>query len=87
MVALQTTEIVVPGSIPASLTQQKALRTGRVTVCTMKPWDKEGNLPSGNNNKYPKKTYFQLLKDLRGLEAGSLCCIKFLQACLGYCGW
>ena len=45
MVALQTTETVVPGSIPASLTQQKALRTGRVTVYAVKSQGGEGNLP------------------------------------------
>ena len=42
---LQTSEAVVPGSNPASLTVAKTLRTGRVTVYTVKSRGREGNLP------------------------------------------
>ena len=38
-------EAVVPGSNPASLTVAKTLRTGRVTVFTVKSRGREGNLP------------------------------------------
>ena len=44
-VALHTTETVVPGSNPASLTVGKTLRTGRVTVYTVKSLGRKRNLP------------------------------------------
>ena len=45
LVALQTTEAAVPGSNPASLTVEKTLRTGRVTVYSVKSQGGEGDLP------------------------------------------
>ena len=35
LMALQTAEAIVPGSNPSSLTVEKTLRTGRVTVCVV----------------------------------------------------
>ena len=41
----QTTEAVVPGSNPRHISQWKTLRTGRVTVYTVKSRGRDGDLP------------------------------------------
>ena len=56
LAALQTTEAVVSGSNPTSLTVEKTLRTGRVTVYTVKISGQKGKPPPGANknvNPYP----------------------------------
>ena len=58
MVALQTTEAVVPGSNPASLTVVKTLRTGRVTVYTVNLGVKRETSPWGQKKKKKKKKMF-----------------------------
>ena len=51
MVALQTTEAVVPGSNPASLTVENSEnRQSHCVYCTVKSRGREGDLPLG-----PKK--------------------------------
>ena len=51
-VALQTTEAGVPGSNPASLTQWKTLRTGRVTVYIVKSRGREREKKNPEKNNY-----------------------------------
>ena len=51
MAALQTAEALVPGSYPAYL----SMRTGRVTVYTVKSRGREGNLHLGQKKERKKK--------------------------------
>ena len=57
LVALQTTEAVVPGSNPASLTVKNSEdRQGVYSVFTVKSLGRKGNLPLRKKNKAKKPT-------------------------------